>query len=200
MPNTTFTGNAIARQKGRCGFLIFDENILNLMKADFDFRNVVFPVTYIEEPHAMMDAVLGNGYKHLFVADSIAELSEKTGIDAGGLDLTVKDYNRCCAQGYDELFNKPHKYLRPLDKPKYYAAQHFPSAYGSLGGIKINHKTEVIDKNWDVISGLYAAGNDACNIYGDSYVFVLPGNTMGFAINSGRIAAENAVKYYKTLG
>jgi len=35
-----------------------------------------------------------------------------------------------------------------------------------------------------VIPGLYAAGVDACTIYGDSYVFVLPGNTMGFALNT----------------
>jgi len=73
----------------------------------------------------------------------------------------------------------------------------FTSGYGSLGGIKINHKTEVLDKNWDPLPGLYAAGTDACTIYGDSYVFVLPGNTMGFALNSGRMAGENAAEYIK---
>jgi len=30
-------------------------------------------------------------------------------------------------------------------------------------------------------------------------VFVLPGNTMGFAVNSGRIAGENAAEYVKTI-
>ena len=70
-----------------------------------------------------------------------------------------------------------------------------PSAYGTLGGIKINEHTEVLDKQWRPIRGLYAAGTDACSIYGDSYVFILPGNTMGFAINSGRIAGENAAAY-----
>ena len=83
--------------------------------------------------------------------------------------------------------------------PRYYACRHMPSAYGSLGGIKINHKTEVLDKNWPVISGLYAAGTDACTIFGDSYVFVLPGNTMGFALNCGRIAGENGAAFLKTL-
>jgi fumarate reductase flavoprotein subunit len=47
--------------------------------------------------------------------------------------------------------------------------------------------------------GFYAAGTDACTIYGDSYVFVLPGNTMGFALNSGRMAGENAAEYVKSL-
>jgi fumarate reductase flavoprotein subunit len=35
-------------------------------------------------------------------------------------------------------------------------------------------------------------GTDACTIYGDSYNFCIPGNTMGFCLNSGRIAGENA--------
>jgi len=43
-----------------------------------------------------------------------------------------------------------------------------------------------------VIPGLYCAGTDACNIFGDSYPFILSGNTMGFCLNSGRIAGENA--------
>ena len=50
----------------------------------------------------------------------------------------------------------------------------------------------MLDDNYDPIPGLYAAGLDACTIYGDSYPFILPGNTMGFALNSGRIAGEQA--------
>ncbi|MDO4529989.1 MAG: FAD-binding dehydrogenase, partial [Lachnospiraceae bacterium] len=45
------------------------------------------------------------------------------------------------------------------------------------------------------IPGLYGAGTDVCSIYGDSYVFQLPGNTMGFALNSGRMAGESAADY-----
>jgi fumarate reductase flavoprotein subunit len=86
-----------------------------------------------------------------------------------------------------------------VKEPKFYAGKQIPGAYGSLGGIKINYRTEVIDKNWNKIPGLYAAGTDACSIYGDTYVFILPGNTMGFALNSGRIAGENAAEYAKTF-
>ncbi len=53
----------------------------------------------------------------------------------------------------------------------------------------------MVTKDQDVIPGLYAAGTDACAIYADSYVFVLPGNTMGFALNSGRMAGENAAAF-----
>ena len=87
--------------------------------------------------------------------------------------------------------------MRPIKTPKFYAGRFLPGAYGSVGGIKINHRTEVLNKQWKEIPGLYAAGTDACSIYGDSYVFILPGNTMGFAINSGRIAGENAAAFAK---
>jgi fumarate reductase flavoprotein subunit len=87
--------------------------------------------------------------------------------------------------------------LRPIKKGKYYAARHFPSAYGSAGGIKINEKAEVIGQDWQPIKGLYAAGTDACSIYGDSYPFIFPGTSMGFALNTGRIAVENAEKYVR---
>jgi fumarate reductase flavoprotein subunit len=199
MPNPTFTGNAIALQKDRCAFLIYDEDIKKQMECDFDFRDFVFPITRFENADNVIHDVLETGYKHLFVADSLEELADKISIDYEGLQKTIDEYNQNCAKGYDDLFNKAHKYLRPIETPKYYAGRYFPSSYGSLGGIKINHKTEVLDKNWDVMPGFYAAGTDACTIYGDSYVFALPGNTMGFALNSGRMAGENASEYIKSV-
>lgn len=197
MPNPTFMGNAISMQKDRCAFLLFDEDIKRQMESSFDFMSVVFQVTHIEDFDKSIQNALDQDYQHIFVADSIEELAEKTGIDPANLENTVTEYNRSCEKGYDDLFNKLHRYLRPLKTPKFYAARHFPGAYGSVGGIKINHRTEVLDKNWEKIPGFYAAGSDACSIYGDSYVFVLPGNTMGFAVNTGRIAGENAAEYIR---
>jgi fumarate reductase flavoprotein subunit len=199
MPNTTFTGNAISMQKDRCAFLLFDENIKKQMESQFDFTSVVFQITHIEDFDKSIRNALDQDYEHLFAADTIEELAEKTGIDQTNLKNTLSEYNRSCEKGYDDLFNKPHRYLRPLKTRKFYAARFFPGAYGSVGGIKINHRTEVLDKNWEKIPGFYAAGSDACSIYGDSYVFVLPGNTMGFAVNTGRIAGENASEYINSV-
>jgi len=36
-------------------------------------------------------------------------------------------------------------------------------------------------------------------IFGDSYVIILPGNTMGFIINTGRIAGEDTLEYNKLV-
>jgi fumarate reductase flavoprotein subunit len=199
LPNTTFTGNAISIQKDRCGFLIFDEEIKKRMEVAFDFLSVVFPFMRIDDFDKGIRNALDKGYPHLFAADSIEELAGKTGIDVEGLKKAIGEYNRSCERGYDDLFNKDHRYLRPIRTPKFYAARHLPSAYGSVGGIKINHKAEVLGKDWRAIPGLYAAGVDACSIYGDSYVFILPGNTMGFSLNTGRMAGENAAEYIKAV-
>ena len=55
---------------------------------------------------------------------------------------------------------------------------------------------EVVDKNGKVIPGLYAGGYDAGGMWGDSYsIKTSSGASAGFAINSGRIGAKNALKY-----
>jgi len=200
MPNTTFAGNAITAQKDRVAFLIFDEDIKRHMETvGFDDISVVFPFMKVDDLDGLIAQAHGGGYKDVFVADSLDDLAAQTGVDPAGLARTVEGYNHSCAHGYDELFNKSHKLLRPVQAPRFYAAKLLPGAYGSLGGIKINHRTEVLNKQWETIAGLYAAGTDACTIYGDSYVFILPGNTQGFAINTGRIAGENATEYVKSL-
>jgi fumarate reductase flavoprotein subunit len=197
--NTAFTANAIARQKNRCAFMILDEAAKKYYEENgLDTMTVVYPITEVENFDAELKQALDQGNKDIFVADSLEELASKTGINPDSLRKTVDEYNKFC-ETRDELFNKSYKYLKPVKQPKLYAARLFPGAYGSLGGIKINYKTEVLTKDYEVIPGLYAAGTDACSIYGDTYVFVLPGNTMGFALNSGRMAGENAVEYIKSI-
>ena len=197
----TFTANALARQKNGYGFSIFDEATKNrFVNVSLDFGT--FPVSFdkLENLDAVLKQILDKGSDTIFKADSLDELAGRTGINADSLKKTVAEYNKSCETGRDKIFHKSLKYLRPVRQPPFYAGKIAPSGYGSLGGIKINHKTEVVTKDFEVIPGLYAAGTDACSIYADSYVFVLPGNTMGFALNSGRIAGENAAEYVKSLG
>ena len=67
--------------------------------------------------------------------------------------------------------------------------------HGTVGGIKINERMEVIDNRENSIPGLFSAGIDTGGWESETYCVVLGGSTFGFAINSGRIAAKNAVKY-----
>ena len=68
----------------------------------------------------------------------------------------MEQYNGFCEKGHDEVFNKSHRLLRPIKTPRFYAGRFLPGAYGSVGGIKINHRTEVLNKQWKAIPGLYA--------------------------------------------
>ena len=194
--NTTFTGNAISVQPGKVAFSIFDEALLAHYKAEGpDIISHVHPHDLFDHFDEMWSRDLAAGYEPLAQADTIEELAERAGIDAGGLRSTVEAYNRSCEEGYDEIFEKDRAYLRPIGRGRLYCCRQNVGAYGSLGGILINHKTEVMTGDYRVIPGLYAVGTDACNIYGDSYPFILSGNTMGFCLNSGRIAGENAVDF-----
>jgi len=199
IPNATFTGNAISHQKGRCAFNIFDENIKKVMEDRYEEIHVTFPFTKLEKFDELIKKSKDIGYKYIYIADSLEDLAAQTGINAAGLKAGIEEYNAFCDKGYDPVFHKRYKSLRPLRTPKFYAMKFLPGAYGSLGGIKVNYKLEVLDKEWNAIPGLYGAGTDANTIYGDSYPFVLPGNTMGWALNSGRMAGESAAAYAKSV-
>lgn len=195
MQNTTYLSNACSHQKGRVLYSIVDTSIVK----DY-IRNGVDEICLVRMNPDVSDFFEGveiaekTGNKGLFKADSIEELAEKCGIDVDNLVETVDDYNDYC-DGVDEEFFKRKKYLRPLTKAPYYAAAIRPGGYGTVGGIRINENCECCDDDFEPIPGLYAAGADACNLYDDSYMFLLPGNSMGWAVNSGRIAGMEAAEY-----
>lgn len=191
--NTTFTGNAIAAQPGKVAYAIFDSKLLKKYKKKGpDIVSHVHPHDLFDHFDEQWERDLADGYEPIAQADTIEELAEKIGIDVEGLTQQIEEYNEMCEKGYDELFEKDHTYMQPIAKAPFYVCRQNVGAYGSLGGVKINHKTQVLTQESKVIPGLYCAGTDACNIFGDSYPFILSGNTMGFCLNSGRIAGENA--------
>jgi fumarate reductase flavoprotein subunit len=69
------------------------------------------------------------------------------------------------------------KDLHPVRAAKFYAVKCHPSFPGTLKGIKINHKTEVLNRNDEVFPGLYAVGFDAGGMRGDSYDLMATGST-----------------------
>jgi fumarate reductase flavoprotein subunit len=197
--NNPYTSNALVKQKNKCAYVIFDENIRKHMEeVGVDFEWNVWPGKKIIDLDGQVQQCIDEGNENVFMANSMEELGNKINVHPGVLQNTVHEYNECCEKGHDDLFGKNPKYLRPIKQPKFYALRVVPIAYGTLGGIKINEKTEVLDENNEVIPGLYAAGNDACGLFGDppTYDYIhLAGGALGFAVNSGCIAGENALNY-----
>ena len=191
--NTTFTGNAITAQPGSVAFSIFDSKLLKKYKKKGpDIVSHVHPHDLYDHFDEQWERDLADGYESITQADTIEELAQKAGIDPEGLAAQVEEYNEMCEAGFDEIFEKDRHYMQPIAKAPFYCCRQNVGAYGSLGGVKINHRTQAMTQEAKVIPGLYCVGTDACNIFGDSYPFILSGNTMGFCLNSGRIAGENA--------
>ena len=191
--NTTFVGNAINHLPGKVAFAIFDSKMLKRWKKfGPDIVSHVHPHDLYEGFDEQWDRDLQEGYEPIAQADTLEELAEKIGIDPEGLLANVEEYNQMCAEGYDSLFEKEREFMQPLEKGPFYVCKQYIGAYGTLGGVLVNHNLEVMNDDYEVIPGLYCVGTDACTIYGDSYNYCIPGNTMGFCLNSGRIAGENA--------
>ena len=127
-------------------------------------------------------------------ANTLDELAKMTGMHADVLKKNVAEYNHWADIRHDGLFAKNPKYIRHVNKAPYYAIQLVATSLGTLGGIKIDDKWEVVRKDDSPIKGLYAAGNDAGGMYGDSYPVWFSGNAFGFSSWSGRHAALQAIE------
>lgn len=194
MQNSTYLSNAVSHQLDKTAFSIIDTSIAHYyMKHGVENVSLVRPNPDVSDFVDGINMARAHGNKGMFVADTIEELAEQAGIDVQNLVATVEDYNDFCAST-DEEFFKDIRYLRPIRKAPFYAARVCPGGYGTVGGIRINENCEVCDKQHKPIHGLYAAGADSCNIYDDSYMFLLPGNSMGYAVNTGRIAGMTAAE------
>ncbi|MGH6674782.1 MAG: FAD-dependent oxidoreductase [Xanthobacteraceae bacterium] len=124
-------------------------------------------------------------------ADSLAELARKTGVDAATFLATVEHYNKACAQGLDAEpeFGKPLKASKAFDTPPYYAVQIFPLARKNFGGVKTDLQCRVLDKHFEPIPGLYAAGEVAGMAGGHINGRAgLEGTMLGPSVFSGRVA------------
>lgn len=199
-PNSTFTGNAIVSQPGCVGISIMDTKMIKKYKKNGpDLLDHVHGDKVFEDWDEVTETALANGYKYLHKADTLEELAEQLGIDPEYFVENVEEYNDMCEAGWDDLFEKDRRFLYPISKGPFYALEFYAGAYGTLGGIKINHRLEVVTPEDKKIPGLYAVGTDVCAIYGDCYPFTFAGNTMGFCLNSGRMAGENASEYIDKL-
>lgn len=134
----------------------------------------------------------GDG-KRVKVADTIDEIAAFIGAEPLALKATVERYNLYCANGVDKEFMKEKEYLRPIVKPPYYAILGVRCYDTTHGGIKINERLEVINKQGKVINGLYASGDNASGWVTQDYGPIAASLTWCF--NSGYMAGEQAAKY-----
>ena len=131
----------------------------------------------------------------VFKGQSLAELAVQIDVDEKVFQETVDEYNSCVKSNCDHIFFKDRMYLQPIETPAFYAVKLGLAAFMTNGGIRINHRTEVLTKERKAIPGLFAAGCCAGGLLGDTYEVSTTGGSLSFAVNSGRMAGEAALQY-----
>jgi flavocytochrome c len=124
-------------------------------------------------------------------AESLAELGRKMDVDVPTFLSTVENYNIACNNGLEKEpeFGKILKDCKKFDTPPFYAIQLFLLARKSFGGAKTDLKCRVLNKYFDPIPGLYAAGEVAGMAGGHINGRAgLEGTMLGPSLFSGRIA------------
>ena len=193
--------HAVLRQPGRISYSVFDESIKRniderIEKGQLRFRGLSNRPPSAAKPDFTQDLRLEAEKGKVKITDSWDDMALWMGANPEVLKSTINEYNSSCDSGHDEVFAKEVKYLLPLRTPPYYAMRCHPIFLTTIGGIKINYRMEVLNREDDPIRGLYAGGNDTGGWEPENcYNAFLSAHAFGFAINSGRMAGENAAQY-----
>ena len=144
---------------------------------------------------AMVDAssviqgYIKKGYT--FEGKTYEELAEQIGVDGAALAETMNTWN-----GYVEAKNDPDfgrtSFADKLDTAPYYAIKVTAGVHHTMGGLKINTNTEVLNENGEIIPGLFAAGEVTGGVHGANR---LGGTAVSDFVVFGRIAGAAASKY-----
>lgn len=129
-------------------------------------------------------------------ADTPEALGEAIGVDGAALAETLKTYGEAAASGTDAEFGRESMEL-PLDQPKYYAALCAPAIHHTMGGVKIDTTTQVLNAEGNAIEGLYAAGEVVGGVHGANR---LGGNAVTDIVVFGRLAGSAATAYVSENG
>ena len=119
------------------------------------------------------------------------ELGKAMGVDAAAFAETMEKWN-----GYVEAKNDPDfgrtSFANPLNTAPYYAVKVTAGVHHTMGGLKINTNTEVLNEKGEVIPGLFAAGEVTGGVHGANR---LGGNAVADFTVFGRIAGAAASDY-----
>jgi fumarate reductase flavoprotein subunit len=172
------SGNAVLLQPEKTCYILFDEKI----KKDLEL-NVTGFINEIKKLEEEGEATIAEDW------DGIARW---IGADPDVLRNSMAEYNSECGKGRDEVFAKNKKYLTPIQKSPFYSIRAIAHCGETMGGIKVNERMEVLDMSGNPIPGLFAAGVITDGWMPQTYCTELFGSACSYAMNSGRIAGENA--------
>ena len=128
---------------------------------------------------------------HIKQAPALGALGAQLGVPSTIFAETISQYNRAIDDGlaHDPACHRPLKGRKKIAVPPFYALHYVPLARKNFGGVKTNLRCQVLDKHYEPIPGLYAAGEltgmAGGHINGKAG---LEGTMLGPALFSGRVA------------
>ncbi len=153
-------------------YLIFDQGIRDRVKA-VEFYDHIGLVT---------------------TGKSTDELADQLGFDKAALSNAVSTWNKAVAAKNDAEFGRTTGMERDIEHAPFFAIHIAPAVHYTMGGIAINHKTEVLDENGQAITGLFAAGEIVGGLHGNNRI---GGNSIAETVIFGRQAGQQVYKYIK---
>ncbi len=193
--NFSYAGNAMYTQNQV--YSVLDQGVIDRMIKDGNFMGLGVYVKRGEKMTKLqdeLDAAVAAKKPFIFKADTIEELAEKMGVPVETFTKTVNTYNSYCETGDDQQFGKDSDYLVSVNHGPYYGFKLNIGAFCTMGGMQVTTQNEVMNEDGEAIKGLYAAGNDAAGLTGDTYGPNMPGTCVGYAFYSGRNAGKHAAE------
>ena len=127
--------------------------------------------------------------------DSYEALAGELGIPADAFAATMEKWNGYVAEKNDPDFGRT-SFANPLDTAPFYAVKVTAGIHHTMGGLKIDPETHVLNESGEIIPGLFAAGEVTGGVHGANR---LGGNAVADFVVFGRIAGASAAAYAESL-
>ncbi|MBC1921306.1 flavocytochrome c [Listeria grayi] len=156
----------------RTAYLIFDSGVKDRVKAIAQYEEMGF----VEK------------------SDTIEGLAAKINVPVKELEKTMQTWNEAVKNKKDQAFDRTTAMDHDLSKKPYYAIKIGPGIHYTMGGVKINTNTEVLNKAGKPITGLFAAGEVVGGLHGQNRI---GGNSVAEIIIFGRQAGNKSADFVK---
>lgn len=143
------------------------------------------------EKSAVIQGYIKSGYT--VSGEDAQSLAKAMGVPEEAFEKTLSEWNESVAKKEDAAFGRT-SFAAPLDTAPFYAIKVTPGVHHTMGGLRINGVTEVLDKTGNAIPGLFAAGEVTGGVHGANR---LGGNAVADFSVFGKIAGESAAKYQR---
>ncbi|GIO87097.1 flavocytochrome c [Paenibacillus faecis] len=156
----------------KSAYLVFDSGVKSRAKAIAQYEKMGFVIQ----------------------GDTVEALAKAMNVPADALQKTLDTWNAAVKNKKDAEFGRTTGMDNDLSGAPYYAIKIAPGIHYTMGGVKINTNTEVLNKEGKAIPGLFAAGEVTGGLHGQNRI---GGNSVAEIIIFGRQAGIKSAEFVK---